>query len=480
MTKRFFYTTVVLLLCIISCRNDQYEVPPPYTCYPPSIEKIITTKCSRSGCHNTTSKIAAGGLDLSTWDKMYEGTGSGAVVVPFNTKYSTLLYYCNTDSLEGIISVPTMPLNESPLSKEEYSTLRDWIADGARCETGALMFDDNPQRRKIYIANQGCDNVAVIDADKKVIMRYVDVGVSPLIESSHMIRVTPDNKYWIVVFLGSPFMQVYDAVTDKWVRDIPIGTGQWNTFAISSDSKKAVAADYLLGKVEVADIETGAVTVLGNFGSSVHGTALNQTNDTVYVGLNGSYWVRKIPINDPFSFEDVNLNGNLPIVGNLKPHEILFTPDFSKYIVTCEGTSANQVRIFSTSDDQLVAAINVGVNPVEMALSVSKNLLFVTNMADVTFANTVGSVSVIDLNTLQEIKKIEVGWNPHGITIDEVNGLVYVTNRNIDPNGPIPHHTTSCNGRNGYLSVIDLNTLTVNSKIRAELSVDPYGAAIKN
>jgi hypothetical protein len=66
------------------------------------------------------------------------------------------------------------------------------------------------------------------------------------------------------------------------------------------------------------------------------------------------------------------------------------------------------------------------------------------------------------------------------LMVDEQNGRVYVTNRNVASGGPAPHHASLCDGQNGYVTAIDLNTLQLVPGFRAEVSVDPYGYSITN
>ena len=42
-----------------------------------------------------------------------------------------------------------------------------------------------------------------------------------------------------------------------------------------------------------------------------------------------------------------------------------------------------------------------------------------------------GSVYVININTHAVVKSIYTGHQPHGLMVDEQNGRVYVTNRNV-------------------------------------------------
>ena len=88
---------------------------------------------------------------------------------------------------------------------------------------------------------------------------------------------------------------------------------------------------------------------------------------------------------------------------------------------------------------------------------------------------------MIDYNSLQVIKILQNDLSePHAVEVDEKNNLIIIPSRNINPNGPTPHHTSVCGGRNGYVQLVDLNTLEFVDGYKAEVSVDPYEVAIKN
>ena len=487
--KILYVCFIIVVLFITSCRYDVYEAP-IVSNYPDGVDVIITGKCATAGCHNTVSSPGAAGLDLSTWEACYKGTNNGAVVIPRRSDFSTMLYFTNTDSTKGLVVQPTMPINGTPLSDAEYQTLKAWIIGGAKSKDGEDMFPVDANRKKYYVANQGCDVVSVFDAKKNVVMSMVDVGqnagATPP-ESPHNVKVTPDGNYWVTIYLNSDIVQLYSTASDELVKTIPIGNGiagGWNTISISKNSKFGYAVDYNGGRVAIVDFDNNSSQTIGPFPSTgstinLHGSALNATDDTLYVTYQESSKLVKIPLLDPFNYEDVNLNPIGPDFSALalKPHEIIFSPDYSKYFVTCQDV--NQVRVFDAATDQLIKVIPVGVYPLELAMSEENNLLFVSNMEDVTFLPDVkGSVSVIDIINLQEIKKVKVGWQPHGMAVDKANNCVIVTNRNFT-GGPAPHHASACAGKNGSLSKIDMITLEKDNSFKPEVSVDPYSVAIK-
>lgn len=479
-----YYRLLFFLLGVLlfSCSKDDPFIDISKSEYPAEVGKIILTKCATSGCHTSQSKSAASGLDLSSWEKAFEGGNSGSVVVPYSHRFSTMFLYTNTHSDLGGMAEPTMPLNGTPLSREEMITLKNWIDNGAPNSSGEIKFSGS-NLRKAYVVNQGCDVVAVLDPSTGLTMRYVECGNNPAIESPHNVKVSPDGQFWYVSFLGSDFIQKFRTSNDQLVGEIPfIGPndtpgGSWNTFSISPDSKKAYATDINLGRIAVIDLENMTrISTYAGF-ANVHGSALNKNGDTLYVAAQTGNFIYKIPVNDFSSFEEVSLDGTFPTsFPGEDPHEILFTSDGSKYFVTCQGT--NEVKVLRTIDDAVINTFQVSFFPQEMAVSEEKNLLIVTHPEDQnSFPGKRGSVSIIDLSG-GNITTVFPGFQPHGLAIDHKNGKALIANRNVNPTGPAPHHTTDCGGRNGYLTFLDLTSFEISEK-RIELSSDPYFISIR-
>ncbi|MBN4062241.1 beta-propeller fold lactonase family protein [Bacteroidales bacterium AH-315-I05] len=477
-----------IIFLLAACSKD----PPIYTeealnGYPEEVGKIMLTQCAIPGCHNDKSYDAAGGLNLTSWEKMFEGSRNNAAVIPYSSEQSFLLFFVNTFDELGPSLTPLMPFNSDTLTKEEVILISDWIAAGAANDEGFVKFSDNPSRSKFYVANQGCDLVSIFDAETGLIMRSVETGSPTAIESPHMVRVSPDGNYWYVVFFSGNMFQRYDAATDAFIDEVDIGNGSWNTFTISSDGKTAYAVNWNAdGSVAVVDLEN--MQLLEKYqGSGLlewpHGSTLSSDGKTLYLTAQTGNFIYKIDVTDINSpeFEKVVLEtGQVPNpLSSLDPHEIVFTPNESKYFVTCQ--KSNEVRVFQTSNDSLVDIIPTGTFPQEFAISITTNYLFVSCTEDtISFPGTRGSVAVIDWQNNTFVKSINTGFQPHGIAVDEAKQLVYVAHRNIDSKGPAPHHTTDCGGRNGFVRIIDMNTLNVISSYKAEVSVDAYSVAVRN
>ncbi|MBI3501245.1 MAG: hypothetical protein HY063_05565 [Bacteroidetes bacterium] len=489
--RKSFSLSVFLLMVFSSvifftCRKDKGLLDYTPSGYPQEVGKILIAKCATQGCHNKQSKDVCAGLSLETWDDLFAGDRGGAVCIPYSHQYSPLFLFTNTDSTLSPVNKPTMPYNQPALSAEEQRTLMQWIDAGAPDAKGKIMWSDNPSRKKFYVTNQGCDVVTVFDAATLLQMRYIPVG-SAVDAAPHMLKLSPDNKYWYVCFAAGGVLQKFRTSDDSKVGEAFITSGLWNTFAISNDSKYAYVTDWSANG-RVTPVNLSNMAPLGSWSGifdTPHGTAINSKGDTLYIGASQSNYIYKVPINDPGSEINISIDQPNPpfTVGPkpIQPHDIIWSPDSTLYFVSCD--SAKSVRVLRRSDDVQIATIPTGDYPVEMSLSThsSTPYLFVTCMKDAPTTQYPynGSVTVINYQTLSFIKNIK-GVNisdPHGIGVDDGTGLVYVANRNLS--GPLPHHTTTCGGKIGFVSFIDLHTLELLPQKR-EIARDPYSIAVRH
>ena len=493
MKNKLFF---ILLLAASSfyggCKKDAPAIDLEKGNYPNAIGQIILSKCATSGCHNEASANAAAGLDLSSWDAMMRGDRNGAVTIPFSHENSTLNMYCNTYADLGLMLEPTMPFNDEPLTRAQIITLRDWVNAGAPSRSGKIAFADNPNRKKYYITNQGCDVVTVIDQETGIPMRYIPVGADFAIESPHGIRLSPDGQYWYVCFSSGRYLEKYRTSDDSFVGRILLGAnssaafGSWNTFAITPDSRHAFVIDWsTTGRIAWVDLEAMQFNLLYQSSAFVqtHGSLISPDGNSLFVTTTSGNFIYKFDITDPTSpsWDQIIIDGVSTFPSNVSSengHEVVFTPDGTKYFVTCSGT--NFVRAFDAATDALIATIPVGVYPQEMAIATNSPYLYITCMEDTTtFPGKRGSVYVINWETNSVVESIYTGHQPHGIALDEDKQIVFVANRNVVSGGPAPHHASVCGGRNGYVSFIDMTMQTLLVGRNIELSVDPYACLMR-
>lgn len=476
----------ITLLTINSCKHEPTAPANSGSGYPPEIANIIVGKCVT--CHNASNASASANLRLDTWDRLFYGSSHGAVVIPYDIENSSLLYYINTDSALGIVAKPTMPFDpiignpQQTLSREEYFTIRNWIEAGAPNDKGEIPFASNPDtRQKVYLTEQACDILSVIDVERKVIMRNIKIGAEPAIEVPHCVRVSNDGAYAYVSFTAGKVIQKIDTRTDKIVGSATLQSSlpaQWNILFLNEDGTKLIVSDLqggVLNYINTADMSVTKVLVNGTL-KQTHGIASNKNFDTIYVTAQYGNIVYRIT---PSAVTQISLDGKTPTNRSqyYDPHEIMMTPDYSKYFLTCEA--ANQVRVMSPYTGKAIDSFSVPLKPQEMAISRVKPYLFVSCMEGpdglVNNVKTRGAVVVINYETMQIVKTISGGFfQPHGLTVDDQRQLLFVASRNAAPDGQAPHHTSTCGGPNGWYQVFDINTLEPANTIRYEVLPDPY------
>ena len=494
---RHFSFVLIVFLFAFGCKQKESDGPASPTNdtasapgYPIAIGQIIKQKCL--SCHNADNAPYSGGLRLDTWDYLMAGGGVGPDVIPYHLENSVLLQYINTYDDLGLKLKPTMPINGVPLTHEQVVLFQDWVKNGAPNKDGYVAFSSNADtRQKIYLTIQGCDLLAVIDAETKIVMRMISVGKSPAIEAPHCVRVDHAGRYAYVSFVGGTSVQKIDTRTDQIVGEINLNAVRrnqqdipsWSVLTLSPDDKQFIISNFT-DNGELFIVNTDDMTLDRKYDDaglfhSPHAIAANAAFDTFYVTAQYGNIVYKLSKNGGF-FKEVSLDGNPPsTLSSRNPHEIKMLPGDNAYAVTCQET--NEVRIMDAHTDQVIKVLPVGTYPQELALSTSKPYLFVTCMEDVAtpVPAAKGSVYVINFQTLN-MEKVIYGpfWQPHGISVDDQGGKVFVSSRNVGSSIP-PHHATSCVGQNGFYNVIDLGTLKLTRDTRYEVSVEPYSMDVR-
>jgi YVTN family beta-propeller protein len=211
---------------------------------------------------------------------------------------------------------------------------------------------------------------------------------------------------------------------------------------------------------------------------------LSADGQTLYIAPTTGNYIYKIDVSVPQLPSDNHIivngasfesnSGNTPNVSE-NPHEIMISPDHTKYFVTC--SFSNTVRVLDLNTDQLIGTIPVGVYPQEMSISndPSTPYIYVTCMEDTaTYPGNRGSVYIFNWQTNTVVGHVNTGWQPHGLAVNDDKKEVFIANRNVMTGGPAPHHSTSCGGRNGYFTLIDMNTNLLIPGSKTEIIVDPY------
>ncbi|MEM6264677.1 MAG: hypothetical protein AAGI38_19350 [Bacteroidota bacterium] len=499
----FFIAAMLLLFVGTGCQNDQ---PGPsmsleVSGFPDSVNVIMEQNCAISGCHVGANPPSD--LNLESWTQMHDGSDFGTVAIPGWPDWSHVFMHSNTFEELGVRALPPMPFNsDDQLTRQQVRTLRNWINDGVLSDKGESYWAHRrtTSEGKGFFLCAGSDLFAVTDLESNLIMDYVSVGNNPAAnEAPHFIVSSPDNQYvYITLLTSGDSAAAGSAVVEKYRTDNYQLAGRVFVdpdpalIQMNQDGDRMVVTHWNsakgLSKLTLVDTRTMEViaeaTGDGTFLSRPHGMAATPDLSTLYVVANtGNYYSKITILDDRFDPDDEKIRID-PSVRRLsesdlyKPYHCLLIPEKNMFFVSCNHKDINDVRVFDTRNDSLIAIIKTGELPRLMDYDPQSNRLFVACGNEENFAeqgSLKGCVSVIDVASLTLEKKIfRIGQRPHGIKVDPKRRRLYVSTENNGGEDP-PHHFIEGQGAGvpGKYNVIDLNTLEVIEDMETEVPVSP-------
>lgn len=196
---------------------------------------------------------------------------------------------------------------------------------------------------------------------------------------------------------------------------------------------------------------------------------------TIYATPREGNFIYKLDVTDPLNpviaENSLEPGSSASISPTLNPRGIVMSPDESLYFVSCDQTT--ELRVMQTSNDSLVATVTTGSNPDNLVVSANPPYVFVSCQG-VPGTNKHSVVNIYDYLSHISLPEIEAGHDSKGIALAAGVNKLFVANRNVTAGGPAAHHAPVCEGKNGYVTAIDINTLQLVPGFKAELSVDPY------
>jgi YVTN family beta-propeller protein len=140
---------------------------------------------------------------------------------------------------------------------------------------------------------------------------------------------------------------------------------------------------------------------------------------------------------------------------------------------------APAVNVLDTTSNppQIIKTLSLvpGSEPQEVTINPTMPRAYVTNRCDTYFCPGTGSVSVIDTSTNSLMPSINVGFQPIGLAVNRAGTRLYVANFCGDNSCP-PYFPGGTGGTPGTISVIDTSTNTVRQTI--PMSSNPNHVAV--
>ncbi|MCY7292612.1 MAG: hypothetical protein LH615_10575, partial [Ferruginibacter sp.] len=133
----------------------------------------------------------------------------------------------------------------------------------------------------------------------------------------------------------------------------------------------------------------------------------------LYVVMNVSNVVTVLNANNALFIKDISFVSN----GVNKGPRYATAARGKVYVSSSDGT----VSVIDTTSLNITKTIIVGANP--EGIAATSNFLYVANSGGFNFPNYDSTVSLVDLNTELEVRKIKVGLNPYKVDINAAGNI---------------------------------------------------------
>jgi DNA-binding beta-propeller fold protein YncE len=290
--------------------------------------------------------------------------------------------------------VSVVPARADVLVVAAMDESRVAIVDGrtfetlATVETGKSPHEVRISRdgRRAYVAAGKTITVVDLEARRRHATFEVDAGI-------HDIRVSRDGRRVWAAAGGAQTIFELDAATGRLLKKFDVGQqGPW--FVEVSSDERTLFTPNLEGKsVSIIDRDSGAVKVIP-FGHLAYG--IDITPDGRHVWVSGG----DLAVIDTRTKEVVaRVKASEAETGRLR-----ITSDGKKVVVALE----KKLAVLDARTRKLIGEVALSAVPKVLTLSGDGRQAFLTNPGD-------DSMSVVDLQSLRQVKTVATGRKPDGI-----------------------------------------------------------------
>jgi len=268
-------------------------------------------------------------------------------------------------------------------------------------------------REYAYVSNSGTNTVTVLDLVNIRLDRVIQVGLHPTGLTS-----SPTRNEIYVVNTGLGTVSVIDAEKNQVAATIPVHREPY-FISVDTVGKRGYVANSGSNTVSVLDLENRSVIATVGVGEQPGLARVSHDGSAIAVSNRRG---NSVSIIDPDALKVRSVWEGCP-----GATDIAILPDSSKAFIAC--SAGHQVMVIGLAHggqpDRLVAFLDVGNTPVNLALKPDGGEIFVSNF---------------DSNTISEIATGSnevggtylVGIHPsHGI-VSQDNSLLYVSNFGAD------------------------------------------------
>src|ERR1700726_2582099 len=261
-----------------------------------------------------------------------------------------------------------------------------------------------PDGSRYYISNEGNSTLDIADAKTLKVTKSI-----PLTGHPNNIAISKDGRrVYVSIAVAPGAVDVIDTASQERVKSIPVEGAVHNTY-VTPDGKFVVSGSIPSKVITVIDAktETPAWKLKMDLGIRPIAFATNPDGSTkwIFVQLTGFNGFAVVDFATREEIKRIKLPelpaGKAPfMVGGNESHGMAVTSDGKTLVVNSRLNSS--IYFYSLPDLKLLGSTEVGHSPDWVTLTPDGKTAYVANAGS-------NSVSVVDLKTMREVTRINVG-----------------------------------------------------------------------
>jgi len=257
---------------------------------------------------------------------------------------------------------------------------------------------DEPERSRVFVANESSNTITVVDGDSFQVVGTVDARN----HATHDLAVSRDGRWLFATNLASGRLSAINTRTMETVASIATGD-RAHVVTLTNDNRQAWVAN--IGDNTISIVDTTTFRILGTIavGKGPTGLTFSRDGRFAYVSNQGDKTVEVI---DTASHRVLKA---IPVGTN--PHFLVLGPDGRIWGTNTGGTD---IYVIDPATQDKIASINVGPSPQQIAFGF-KGLQGPNAYVTVAGLNRVVVLSADPAN-LRILEQIDVGQRPNGIS----------------------------------------------------------------
>jgi YVTN family beta-propeller protein len=257
---------------------------------------------------------------------------------------------------------------------------------------------EEPERSRVFVANESSNTITVVDGDSFQVVGTVDARN----HATHDLAVSRDGRWLFATNLASGRLSAVNTRTMETVASIATGD-RAHVVTLTNDNRQAWVAN--IGENTISIVDTTTFRILGTIavGKGPTGLTFSRDGRFAYVSNQGDKTVEVI---DTASHRVLKA---IPVGTN--PHFLVLGPDGRIWGTNTGGTD---IYVIDPATQDKVASINVGPAPQQIAFGF-KGLQGPNAYVTVAGLNRVVVLSA-DPSNLRILEQIDVGQRPNGIS----------------------------------------------------------------